>query len=151
MKWDLRVTVAAIVEQNGRFLLVEELQQGLQVLNQPAGHLDPGESLLQAVIREVREETTCDFEPEAVIGIYLWPVPDSDRSYLRVAFSGRVGTPDPTRKLDDGILGTRWLSRHELEAQRAQWRSPLVGRCIDDYQDGKRYPLDVLISLLEHD
>lgn len=150
MKWDLRVTVAAIVVQDNRFLLVEEQVQGQCVYNQPAGHLDPNESLLQAVVREVREETTCNFQPEALVGVYLWPVPDSNRSYLRVAFCGTVSAPDPSRTLDDGILATHWLSRAEIEQRRARWRSPLLGRCIDDYLAGRRYPLDLLVSLLKH-
>lgn len=140
------VTVAAIIERDGRFLVVRERAARRVVFNQPAGHLEADESLVDAVIRETYEETGRRFEPEAVTGVYLWRVPEQGRSYLRVAFSGTVGEADPGARLDRCILQTHWLSRAELEARGPQLRSPLVLRCLDDYLAGARYP----ISLLSH-
>jgi 8-oxo-dGTP pyrophosphatase MutT (NUDIX family) len=140
--------VAAVVERDGRFLLVEEhTESGLRI-NQPAGHLDPGETLLHAVAREALEETAHPFTPTALLGIYLWRSPDASRTttYLRFAFVGDVGEVVAGRALDHGIVRTLWLSREELAQQAARWRSPLVGRCIDDYLKGQRYPLDVLYT-----
>lgn len=144
MVWAPRVTVAAVIEHDGRFLLVDETADGQRVLNQPAGHLDPGESLIDAVVREVLEETGRPFEPEAVVGIYLWTHPDNGLTFLRVAFCGRVGERVPGRALDHGIHDTPWLSLPDLEAQRARHRSPLVERCLRDYLAGQRHPLDLL-------
>ncbi len=151
MNCSIHVTVAAISEHNGRFLVVEESVAGQLKINQPAGHLEIGESLHQAVIREALEETACTFVPEALVGIYLWKVPDSDQTYLRAAFCGAMSTPDPHRKLDLGIERAFWLRRDELLQREQQWRSPLVLRCIDDYLAGQRYPLDLLVSLVGHD
>ncbi|MBI5040335.1 MAG: NUDIX hydrolase [Gammaproteobacteria bacterium] len=150
MSRNLHVTVAAITEREGRFLLVEETVAGELLINQPAGHLEIGESLSQAVIREALEETACDFQPEALVGLYLWQVPDSELTYLRVAFCGAMGAPLPHRELDSGIERTLWLRRDEIIACQSQWRSPLVLRCVDDYLAGRRYPLDVLIDMLPH-
>ncbi|MFA7593822.1 MAG: NUDIX hydrolase [Thiohalobacteraceae bacterium] len=145
---DIHVTVAAVVHRDGRFLLVEEQIDGQLQLNQPAGHLEPDETLVQAVRREAFEETTCRFDPEALVGAYLWQVPGSGRTYLRMAFCGGVGAPDPTAALDTGIERTIWLTRNEIVARQPHWRSPLVLRCVDDYLAGHRYPLDLLVSLL---
>jgi NADH pyrophosphatase NudC (nudix superfamily) len=103
------------------------------------------------VIREALEETACTFKPESLIGIYLWKKPDSDLTYLRAAFCGVVSTPDPHRQLDTGIERAIWLRRDEILQREAQWRSPLVLRCIDDYITGKRHPLDALVSLVGHE
>ena len=136
-----RVTVAAVVERDGRFLVVEETIDGARVWNQPAGHLDPGEDLVGAVIRETREETGYRFVPEHVVGVYLWTGSDGGPAFLRVAFAGRV-EGEPAGDLDPDILRTAWLTRAQLAA--AGPRSPLVLRCLDDHVGGARFPLAVL-------
>ena len=145
-----RVTVAAIVEQHGRFLLVEEETPEGLMLNNPAGHLDTGESPQQAVVREVLEETARGFVPEAVVGVYLSrfvrPARNEDVTFVRLAFSGSIGDADPTRKLDHGIVRTLWLTPDELRACRERHRSPLLMRCVDDYLAGRRYPLELVIA-----
>lgn len=142
--WKPHVTVAAVVERDGRFLFVEEdTDEGIRI-NQPAGHLDPGESLLAAAVRETLEETAWRFEPEALVGVYRWHNPGLDRTYLRFAFAGRVHGHDPARALDTGILRTLWLTPDELRAEAPRHRSPLVQRCVDDWLAGRRHPLDLL-------
>jgi 8-oxo-dGTP pyrophosphatase MutT (NUDIX family) len=141
------VTVAAVAEIDGRFLCVEERISHKLVFNQPAGHVESGETLVEAVIREVREETAWLFEPAALLGIYLWRKPTSNRSTLRFAFTGSVSDHDPTLPLDRGIVGTQWLSRAELQEREPRLRSPLVLRCIDDYLAGRRLPLDAVACL----
>jgi len=143
MTLKLDFTVAAIAERAGRFLVVQERASRRVVLNQPAGHLEDGESLVEAVIRETLEETGRGFEPQAVTGIYLWRGPGR-RTVLRVAFAGRVGERDESRALDRAILRTAWLGRDELAERATELRSPLVLRCIDDYLRGTRYPLELL-------
>jgi 8-oxo-dGTP pyrophosphatase MutT (NUDIX family) len=144
-RWKPNVTVAAVVERDGRYLLVEErAADGRLVLNNPAGHLDAGETLLQAVVREVLEETACVFTPTHLQGIHLAPSGSGGVTYLRFAFGGSVGEPLPGRALDDGIVRTLWLTRDEIAAQRERHRSALLMRCIDDHRAGRRYPLDVL-------
>jgi 8-oxo-dGTP pyrophosphatase MutT (NUDIX family) len=138
------VTVAAVVEREGKFLLVEEEFDGRRVLNQPAGHLDPGEGLVAACVREVMEETAHHFQPEALVGIYRWFYAPRDITYLRFTFCGKVGAPVPGRKLDKEIVATHWLTRDEIVARRAEHRTELLLACLDDYLAGKRYPLDVL-------
>ena len=135
------ITVAAVTESDGRFLLVEERINRRLVFNQPAGHVEHGETLLQAVVREVREETAWRFEPKALIGVYLWRNPASGRSYLRFAFTGTVADHHADQPLDRGIVRTHWLSRAELLEREPQLRSPLVMRCIEDYLGGTRKPL----------
>ena len=144
------VTVAAICEQQGRFLTVEERIAGRLVFNQPAGHVEDGETLVQAVAREAREETAWCFEPQHLLGIYLWRNPANGRSTLRFAFIGAVRDHDPAQPLDRGILRTHWLSRAELAAREPRLRSPLVLRCIDDYLAGRRVPLDTVAYLDLH-
>jgi 8-oxo-dGTP pyrophosphatase MutT (NUDIX family) len=144
MVWKPHATVAAVIEKDGKFLVVEEVIQGEHVYNQPAGHLDPDETLLDAVIRETREESAWLFTPEAVTGIYLWKHPDNGETYLRVAFCGQCSDHDPDQALDTGIIQTLWKSRDELLQRPEQLRSPMVINCIDDYLDGKRYPLHIL-------
>ncbi|MBL1274723.1 MAG: NUDIX hydrolase [Ectothiorhodospiraceae bacterium] len=145
MRWTPRVTVAAVIENQGRFLVLEEsensAQQGPTVINQPAGHLEDGESLLAAVIRETLEETAWRFTPEAITGIYRWVHPDKGHTYLRVTYTGSVSDHDPLLTLDTGILRTHWLSREELLERSL--RSPMVMRCIDDYLAGHRYALSL--------
>ncbi|MCW5609725.1 MAG: NUDIX hydrolase [Rubrivivax sp.] len=151
-RWSPSVTVAAIVEHRGRFLLVEEhTPEGLK-LNNPAGHLDPGESPLQAVIRETLEETAREFVPDALVGLYLSRFvrpgrgehPGEDVTYLRIAFAGQVGEPLPGRTLDEGIVRTLWLTHDEVRASAVRHRSPLVQRCVDDFVAGRRHPLALL-------
>lgn len=142
------VTVAAVIEHGGRYLLVEEeTPEGLR-LNNPAGHLEQGESPLQAVCREALEETACIFTPAALLGIYLSrfrrPASGEDVTYLRLAYTGSVGGPLPGRTLDAGIVRTLWLTADEVRASAARHRSPLVRRCIDDHAAGRRFPLDLL-------
>ncbi len=144
MIWKPHATVAAIVERNGKFLMVEEKADGLIVYNQPAGHLDPDESIIEAAVRETREETAWQFHAEAIVGIYLWDQPNTKRSFLRFAFCGTVSDHDATQDLDTGILRAVWLTREELLAMPEKIRSPMVISCIDDYLAGKRYPLDIL-------
>lgn len=151
MHRDLHITVAAIAEENGAFLFVEERVAGELRINQPAGHLEIGENLIQAVTREALEETGRDFRPEALVGLYLWRVPESELTYLRAAFCGPIGDEQPHHVLDEGIERNLWLRRDEIIARKPQWRSPLVLRCVDDYLAGRRYPLDVLVDLLQDD
>ncbi|HLG52527.1 MAG TPA: NUDIX hydrolase [Steroidobacteraceae bacterium] len=146
MALKLDVTVAAIVERDGRFLVVQERAARRVVLNQPAGHLEDGESLSQAVVRETLEETGYPFMPQAVTGLYLWRGP-SERTFLRVAFSGRVGDREESVRLDRAVIRAIWLDRDQLQNRQAELRSPLVLRCIDDYLCGVRYPLEVLSHL----
>lgn len=142
--WKPHVTVAAVVEQAGRFLLIEEqTDEGLR-LNQPAGHLDPGETLIHAVQRETVEETAYAFEPTALIGIYHHEVAPSGPTYLRFAFCGTLGAHYPERPLDTDIVRTVWMSIDELKASTTPHRTPLVARCIEDYLAGRRYPLELL-------
>ncbi|MCL2589791.1 MAG: NUDIX hydrolase [Betaproteobacteria bacterium] len=143
-RWKPSVTVAAVIERNGRFLLVEEeTADGLQ-FNQPAGHLEANESLLQAVVRETMEETAHPFTPEYLVGIYQWPRPQGDAAYLRFAFSGWVGESDPARTLDSGIVRTVWMTLEELHATHARHRSPLVLQCAEDWLSGRHYGLELL-------
>lgn len=149
MVWKPDVTVAALVERAGRFLIVEERIGGRLVLNQPAGHVEDGESLRAAVIRETLEETAWHFEPVALLGLYLWRS-SRGHSTLRIAFIGSVSAHEAQRSLDPPVLAAHWLSRSELQARQAQLRTPLVLRCIDDFVAGQRLPLSALASdLLE--
>lgn len=136
------ITVAAVAEADGRFLVVEERINRRLVFNQPAGHVEQGETLLQAVVREVREETAWRFEPHALIGVYLWRNPASGRTTMRFAFSGAVADHDTAQTLDRGIVRTHWLSRSELVQREPQLRSPLVLRCIEDYLGRPHAPLE---------
>jgi 8-oxo-dGTP pyrophosphatase MutT (NUDIX family) len=148
MTWKPDVTVATVVERDGRFLFVEERAGGRVVLNQPAGHLEDGETFLDAVVRETLEETAWRFLPEAVIGVYVWRPEHGARSFLRVAFAGELLDHDPARPLDRGILRTRWLTRAQLDLPPQRLRSPLVTQCVDDYLSGARYPLSLLSHLI---
>lgn len=145
--WKPHVTVAAVVERANRFLMVEETAEGRRVLNQPAGHLEPGESLLEAMIRETREETGWEVEGLALIGIYRWPHPNHSKTFLRVTFAARALSHNPDQPLDKGILGTHWLTRGELTAAAERLRSPLVLQSATDYLAGRRYPLELLRDL----
>ena len=142
--WRPSVTVAAVIERGGRFLLVEEEVEGRRVLNQPAGHLDPGESLLAACRREVLEETAHHFAPRALVGVYRWHYAPKDVTFLRFCFCGEIERVEEGRALDTGIVAARWLSRDELLRRKERHRSPLVQKCIDDFLAGRRYPLELL-------
>jgi len=144
MIWKPNVTVAAVIERDGKFLLVEEeTSQGLRY-NQPAGHLEADESLLAAVIREVLEESAYHFVPQHLLGIYRWHSPESDTTYLRFAFTGTITGHDPDRPLDNGILQALWLTPDEIRDTQSHHRSPLILRCMEDYLAGKRYPMELL-------
>ena len=145
--WKPHVTVAAIAERDARFLMVEERVEGRLVYNQPAGHLDPGESLIDAVVRETREETAWTFQPDALVGIQLWHHPVHGETYLRFSFCGRCHAHDTAQPLDAGITQALWLSHDELTANPLKMRSPMVLRSIEDYLTGKRYSLDMLDHL----
>ncbi len=147
-RWKPHVTVAAIIERDGRYLLVEEeTAQGLR-LNNPAGHLDPAESPAQACAREALEETTHLFVPTHLIGVYLSRFQreqtGEDITYLRLAFAGELGDAQPDRTLDAGILRTVWMTPQEVRASQARHRSPLVLRCIEDHLAGQRHPLALI-------
>ena len=143
IRWKPSVTVAAVIESEGRFLLVEEeTPEGLR-LNNPAGHLDPGESPAQGCARETLEETAYRFTPTAIVGIYVsrFQRADEDITYMRFAFCGDLGAFDVQRTLDTGIVRTLWLSAQEVRESAQRHRSPLVLRCMEDYLAGQRFPL----------
>ena len=151
-RWKPSVTVAAVIErtQDGvqQFLVVEEhTPEGLR-LNNPAGHLDPGESPPQAVVREALEETACIFTPDCIVGVYLSrfrrPATGEDVTYLRIAYAGSAGEADPQRALDEGIVRTLWMTLPQLRENQARHRSALVLRCVEDFVAGRRFPLDLL-------
>ena len=147
-RWKPNVTVAALIEREGRFLLVEEdTADGLK-LNNPAGHLDPGESPEQACAREVLEVTAHDFVPQALVGVYLNRFTRTrtgdDITYLRFAFAGQLGTHHAWRALDEGIVRTVWMTPDEIRACADRHRSPLLLRCLDDYLAGRRFPLELV-------
>jgi 8-oxo-dGTP pyrophosphatase MutT (NUDIX family) len=144
MTWRPDLTVAAIVQRDDRFLVVEERIQGRIVLNQPAGHVEDGESIVAAAVRETLEETAWHFTPRHLLGLYLWRNPASGASILRVAVTGDVGAHDTGRVLDEGIIAAHWMTRAALLSRPARLRSPLVMRCIDDFLAGTRHSLAAL-------
>ena len=141
--WRPSITVAAVIERGERFLLVEEEVDGRRVLNQPAGHLDPGESLAAACRREVLEETAHHFAPRALVGIYRWHYAPKDVTFLRFCFCGEVEGVEEGRALDRGIVAARWLTLDELIDRKQRHRSPLVEKCVRDFLAGRRFPLDL--------
>jgi ADP-ribose pyrophosphatase YjhB (NUDIX family) len=145
MIWKPHVTVAAVVQRDGKFLLVEEETESGLAFNQPAGHLEEGESLVDAVVRETLEETAYHFKPTHLVGIYNWQHPTKGITYLRFAFAGELRGYEAGRQLDEGIIGARWLTLDEVQATQARHRSPLILRCIEDGLAGKAYPLDLLV------
>lgn len=145
--WQPDVTVATVVVDNGRLLMVEESVRGRLVLNQPAGHLEPDESLLEAALRETLEETAWKVRLTWFVGAYQWKAPETQRHYLRFAFAAEPVSHDPTRPLDEGIARTLWLTPVELQAQHGRHRSPLVWRAAADFLAGRRQPLDLLQHL----
>lgn len=143
--WKPSVVVAAIAEREGKFLLVEEeVKDGRLVFNQPAGHWDPGETLIEACVRETLEETGYAFRPTALVGVFSWTLPNTDKTYLRFAFCGETGKHDPQRKLDKAIRQALWMSLDEIRACRERHRSPLLMLCIEEYLRGVRYPLELI-------
>lgn len=144
MTWHPHITVATIIEVEGRFLMVEESKAGRLVLNQPAGHLEPDETLRQAAVRETLEETGWDVELLGVVGIYLYTAPTNGVTYQRICFAASPTRHYPERALDEGIVGTHWLTRNELAAQPERWRSELILRCIDDYLADPIFDLAVI-------
>lgn len=146
-QWMPHATVAAIVEDNGRFLLVEEETDRGNRFNQPAGHLEDNETLLEAVIRETLEETAYQFTPESLLGIYHWKHQHNGTTYLRFAYIGSVSNHQPNMKLDEGIVRTVWMTIDEIRNNAMLMRSPQVLICIEDYLNGKRFPLAVITHL----
>ena len=144
MVWKPNVTVAAVVERDGRFLLVEEETERGALYNQPAGHLEPAESLMAGVIREMLEETAYNFVPRALLGGYHYHHHPDNVTYMRFAFTGEITGHDVTRALDAGIIRAVWLTPAEIRASHARHRTPLVVRCVEDYLTGKHYPLELI-------
>lgn len=149
MVWKPHVTVAAVIERDGRFLLVEETTDNGLSFNQPAGHLEPGEDLINAIKREVWEETAWFFEPEALVAVQLWRKTPAAPSFVRFCFTGSVHSHAPSQALDSDIVAVHWLQQREIEAKQAQLRSPLVLLSIEQYLAGQRYPLSILQSFLD--
>jgi len=148
MRWSPHVTVAAVIRRQSQYLMVEEQPDGCPVLNQPAGHLEPGESLTDAIVREVLEETAYRFVPAGLVGVYQWAVSDSDLEYLRFCFIGDVGdAPEPGRPIDPAITATHWMTREMITAGHPPARSPLVLQSIDDATGRTPLPLAVLNRL----
>jgi 8-oxo-dGTP pyrophosphatase MutT (NUDIX family) len=139
------LTVSAVIEKDGKYLLVEEQAMGEIVLNQPGGHIESGESPEQAVVREVLEETGCDVSCGELVGVYLWIHPQSRQQFLRLVFVADFLRCDESRALDHTIIGRRWMSRAEIEHRSSRVRSPAVLRCLHDYESGRR-PSDALLT-----
>ncbi|MFQ5470992.1 MAG: NUDIX hydrolase [Gammaproteobacteria bacterium] len=147
MVWKPHVTVAAVVCKDEKFLMVEEHSEGKIVFNQPAGHMEDGENLIDAVIRETLEETAWHIEPVAITGLYQWKHPDKKKTFLRLCFHAKLLTQVPSQPLDDGIIRALWMSREELIREYKRVRSPMVIRCIDDFLSGYHYPLSLFSEL----
>lgn len=143
------LTVAAVVERDGRFLVVREYVDGRERINNPAGHIESGESPVEATVREVREETGYGFEATSLGGVYLWRRPDNGETFLRINIIGHCPDHDPEASLDDGIIGPEWLALEELRTRSDTLRSPLVLRSFAEYRAGIRYPLDVISTLID--
>ena len=145
------ITVAAIIEQDGKYLMIKEKANGLEVYNQPAGHWEVDETLEEAVIRETLEETAWDFTPASLTGIYRWKHPEKEEVYLRIAFSGSADTHHQNQPLDDGIIEALWMTREEIESlPEIERRSALVLKSIEDYENGRRCDLSILSDVIEH-
>ena len=149
MSWNPHVTVAAVIEKDKYFLFVEEKVAGRHVINQPAGHLEDNETLLDAVIRETYEETAWHFTPTELIGVYQWQHPQNKQTFIRFCFTGKLDAHDPHAKLDPDILDTLWLSYEDLLQNKSKHRSPLVLTCVNDYLAGKRYDLNMLQHIIQ--
>ena len=142
------LTVSAVIERNGEYLLVEEIVSGAVVLNQPGGHLETGESPEQAVVREVLEETGCDVACAEMVGVYLWIHPQTRQQFLRIVYVAELLGEDESRPLDDGIIAKRWLSRTEIQLRRPSLRTPVVERCIGDFEAGRRQSQSLFLGML---
>ena len=142
------VTVAAVIENEGRYLLVEEQTEDGIRINQPAGHLESDESIIEGAVRETLEETAYGFSPDGLVGIYRWRHPGNGVTYVRFAFRGELGPHHTDRVLDRGILRTLWLTPEQLRSRASSHRSPLVLRCVEDHLAGRRYSLDMLVDYL---
>ena len=151
MPSNAHITVAAVIQRDNKYLMVKEKANGLVVYNQPAGHWEVDETLIEAAKRETLEETAWEFIPKALVGIYRWKHPHKDEVFLRATFCGDAGTHHPDQALDDGILEAVWLSRDELIAMpEIERRSAMVLQSIDDFEAGKRFDLDLLQDIIEH-
>ncbi len=146
MRWFPHVTVATVIERDGRFLLVEEQPEGRLVINQPAGHLEPNESLVEAALRETREETGWEVSIDGVVGLGLYRAPTNGETYYRTTFFGRPVNELADAELDSDILRPVWLSRNEMIARSEQLRSPMVLESVERYLAGHRYSLDILYN-----
>jgi 8-oxo-dGTP pyrophosphatase MutT (NUDIX family) len=147
MQWMPHTTVAAIVEDNGKFLLVEEVTERGNRFNQPAGHLENNETLIEAVIRETLEETAYTFKPESLLGIYHWKHEHNDTTYLRFAYIGSVSNHQPNLALDEGIIRAVWMTVDEMRSNAMLMRSPQVLTCVENYLSGQKFPLSVVTHL----
>ena len=149
-RWKPSVTVAAVIEKDGRYLMIEEMTRDGLRINNPAGGLEPGESPVAGAMREALEETACHFTPEALVGVYLARNPDSGRgpgvTYLRFAFCGTAGDPVPGQALDSPVVRTLWMTYDEVAAASDRLRGPLVLQCIDDHRAGRRLPLEAIYT-----
>lgn len=143
MIWTPHATVATILEQDGKYLLVEEIVEGKTGLNQPAGHVEENESILSAAVRETLEETGWHVQLTHLVGVYTYLAPNGV-TYYRFCFAVECIQQEPNATLDEGIIGPVWLDLDEIQQRKAQWRSPLLIQCIEDYAQGKRYPLDLI-------
>ena len=151
MKWDPHITVAAVIERKQKFLLVEEMVEGTAVLNQPAGHWEAGESLIEAAQRETLEETGWEFYPTALVGIYRWQHPRKDETFLRFTFCGDCGDQQISTELDEGILNANWHHQDDILAlPESRIRSTLVTESLKDYLDGKRHDIQILRNIHQH-
>ncbi len=142
------LTVSAVVERDGRFLIVEERSSGVVVMNHPGGHIESGESPEQAVVREALEETGCKITVGEMLGIYLWIHPQTRQQYLRIAYVGNYVSHDESRVLDDGVYAIHWLTPADIRQRMQRLRSPMVMRCVEDYLAGRRQPDSFLASLM---
>jgi phosphatase NudJ len=149
-RWKPSVTVAAVIEKDGRYLMIEEMTRDGLRINNPAGGLEPGESPLAGAMREALEETACHFTPEALLGVYVARNPDSDRgpgiTYMRFAFCGTASDPVPGQTLDSPVVRTLWMTVDEVAAAKDRLRGPLVLQCIEDHRAGRRLPLDAIYT-----
>ena len=151
MKWDPHITVAAVIEREQKFLLVEEMVEGTAVLNQPAGHWEAGESLIEAAQRETLEETGWEFYPTALVGIYRWQHPRKNETFLRFTFCGDCSAQQISTELDEGILNANWHHQDEiLTLPESRIRSTLVTESLKDYLDGKRHDIQILRDIHQH-
>ena len=149
-RWKPSVTVAAVIEKDGRYLMIEEMTRDGLRINNPAGGLEAGESPVAGAMREALEETACEFTPEAFLGVYVARNPDSERgpgvTYMRFAFCGTAGDPVPGRTLDSPVVRTLWMTFDEIVAARDRLRGPLVLQCIADHRAGRRLPLEAIFT-----